>query len=29
MGLKEHFKGVVPDDYKIAVEAVDRALKRG
>lgn len=29
MGLKEHFKGVVPDDHRIAVEAVDRALKRG
>jgi 3-hydroxyisobutyrate dehydrogenase-like beta-hydroxyacid dehydrogenase len=27
MHLKEHFKGIVPDDYKTAVEAIDRALK--
>ena len=28
MGLKEHFGGVVPDDYKTAVEAVDRILRQ-
>jgi len=25
--LKEQFQGVVPDDYKVAVEAIDRALR--
>ena len=28
MRLKEHFGGVVPDDYKTAVEAVDRSMRR-
>jgi len=28
MRLKEHFGGVVPDDYKVAVEAIDRSLRQ-
>lgn len=27
MHLKEHFGGIVPDDYKVAVTAVDRSLR--
>lgn len=27
MRLKEHFKGIVPDDYKTAVAAIDKALR--
>lgn len=28
MRLKEHFGGIVPDDYKVAVEAIDRSLRQ-
>ena len=28
MRLKEHFGGVVPDDYKVAVQAIDRSLRQ-
>lgn len=27
MGLKERFNGIVPDDYKVVIEAIDAALR--
>jgi len=29
LGLKEHFKGVVPDNYKVAIDAIVAKMQAG